>query len=600
MQKNDILKTKDGIFRILKIDGDRVIAIDCQKRTMPKFYPTEFFDNAEIIDESLVILFVDFDSLSPKERSIAQQRFSMIASAVAVVDDENKRNEMIRHSAEMFGVTKTTVRKYLCAYLVSQDISSLVCRQKKEKELTKDQRNMRWALNKFFYTQHKNSLSTAYTMMLKEKYCVENGVLKTEHPTFNQFRYFYRKTRKLENYYISRDGIKDYQRNKRPLLGDGVQAYAPAIGTAMLDSTICDIYLVDDVGRLIGRPVLVAACDANTSMCLGYSLLLEGGTYSLQNLMLNILEDKISLCKRMGINITTEQWNVRELPRVMVTDGGSEYKGHTFSQIAELGITLVNLPQYRPDLKGSVEKLFDLVQNSYKDVLKGKGVIMPDYQERGAHDYRKDAVLTLSEFERIVVRCIVYYNCERVIKNFPYTSEMLEAGVKPYANEIWNYKKKEEEKNLIFVSQKELILTLFPRTTGKFTRFGLKVNHLRYYAEGYTEVFLSGGEVTVSYNPDNCGKVWLKESDGEFVEFSLIESRYDDMSLSEVKELKQKQKQIENDAIRENYTAKIELLNFIETVSAKPTGDVNIKGIRKAKQSAKRKLHRDIGGELDD
>ena len=38
MQKNDILKTKDGVFRILKIDGDRVLAIDCQKQTMPKFY----------------------------------------------------------------------------------------------------------------------------------------------------------------------------------------------------------------------------------------------------------------------------------------------------------------------------------------------------------------------------------------------------------------------------------------------------------------------------------------------------------------------------------------------------------------------------------
>mgnify|MGYP003296931582 CR=1 FL=1 len=47
MQKNDILKTKDGIYRILKIDGDRVLAIDCQKRTMPKFYSLEFFDRAE-------------------------------------------------------------------------------------------------------------------------------------------------------------------------------------------------------------------------------------------------------------------------------------------------------------------------------------------------------------------------------------------------------------------------------------------------------------------------------------------------------------------------------------------------------------------------
>ena len=64
----------------------------------------------------------------------------------------------------------------------------------------------------------------------------------------NQFRYFYRKTRKLQNYYISRDGLSHYQRNNRPLIGDGVQEFAPAIGTGMLDATICDIYLVDDAG----------------------------------------------------------------------------------------------------------------------------------------------------------------------------------------------------------------------------------------------------------------------------------------------------------------------------------------------------------------
>jgi len=600
MDRNDILKTKNGIYRILKIDGDRVLAIDCQKRTMPKFYPTEFFDNAETVDNSIVMPRSDFDSLSPNQKRIAQQRFSMIASAVAVVDDEKKRNEMIRHSAKMFGVSKTTVRNYLCAYLVSQDIAVLVRSHRKEKELTPAQKNMRWALNKFFYTQHKNSLTTAYTMMLKEKYCNVEGELTEDYPTFNQFRYFYRKTRKLENYYISRDGIKDYQRNNRPLVGNGVQEFAPCIGTAMLDSTICDIYLVDEAERLVGRPILVAACDANTSLCLGYSLLWEGGTYSLQTLMLNILQDKVTLCEKMGISITQGQWDVNRLPSVLITDGGSEYKGQQFSQITDLGVSVVNLPPYRPDLKGGVEKFFDLVQSSYKEVLKGKGVTMCDYQKRGARDYRKDAVLTLSEFEKIVVRCIIYYNCDRVIKNYQYTSEMLEVGVKPYANEIWNYKKEEEENNLISVSQKELILTLLPRTTGKFTRFGLKVNHLRYYAEGYTEHFLEGGDVIVSYNPENCGKVWLKEKSGEFVEFSLIESRYNNMSLSEVKEIQQKQRQIENDAIRENYTAKIELLSFIETVSAKPSGDIKITGVRKAKQSAKRKLHRDIGGELDD
>ena len=317
MQKNDLLKNENGIYRILKIDGDRILAIDCKKRTMPRFYPSEFFDNAETVDNSIVMPPSDFDSLSQKERSLAQKRFSMIASVISVVDDVKRRNDMIKHSAAMFGVSKATIRNYLCTYLVSQEISSLVCRQKKEKELTKDQRNMRWALNKFFYTQHRNSLSTAYTMMLKEKYCSSDGQLLSEYPSFNQFRYFYRKTRKLENYYISRDGIKDYQRNKRPLVGNGVQEYAPTIGMAMLDSTICDIYLVDEQGRLVGRPILVAACDANTSLCLGYSLLFENGVYLLQNLMLNILQDKVSLCEKWayvshrnnGMSISCRQYS---------------------------------------------------------------------------------------------------------------------------------------------------------------------------------------------------------------------------------------------------------------------------------------------------
>ena len=120
----------------------------------------------------------------------------------------------------------------------------------------------------------------------------------------------------------------------------------------------------------------------------------------------------------------------------MVTDMGSEYIGETFEQIAELGVTLINLPAFRPDLKGAVEKIFDLVQGKYKDALKGKGVIMPDFQERGAHDYRKDACLTLEEIERIVVRCIIYYNSERVLNDYPYSETMLEKQVKPYACDI--------------------------------------------------------------------------------------------------------------------------------------------------------------------
>lgn len=601
MKKNDLIKTDSGIFRILSIDGHKVLAIDCKKKTMPQFFSYDFFNDRETL-YSISSDYLDFDELSPADRKVAQQRYTMIASAITVLDDVKQRNLMIEKSAAQFGVSKQTLRTYLCTYLVYQDIAALAPKHSKEKELTVDQKNMRWALNKFFYTRNKNSLSTAYTMMLKAKYCDDYGVLLPEYPSFNQFRYFYRKHRKMENFFISRDGIKDYQMNNRPLLGDGVQEFAPSVGTAMLDGTICDIYLVNDKGQLIGRPVLVVACDANTSMCLGYSLLWQGGTYSLQNLMLNILEDKDALCERMGIRITADQWAVNQLPGIMVTDGGSEYKGKTFEQIAELGVSLITLPPYRPELKGQVEKLFDLVQSSYKDVLKGKGIIMPDFQERGSHDYRKDAVLTLEEFERIVVRCIVHYNSERVIKSYPYTPEMLEDNVKPYANEIWNWKVENDMgTNLIPVSNKELVLTLLPRTNGKFTKYGLKVNRLRYHAEGYKEKYLQGGDVIVAYNPDNCNKVWVKESDGSFVEFSLIESRFEDMSFDAVQDVQRQQKQLVQDTVRESYQAKIELMSFIESVASKPkSSDIQIKDIRAARKSATRKQHKDIGGMIDE
>ena len=50
MKKNDLIKTEDGIYRILSIEANRVLAIDCIKKTMPKFYPVSSFGNGELIE----------------------------------------------------------------------------------------------------------------------------------------------------------------------------------------------------------------------------------------------------------------------------------------------------------------------------------------------------------------------------------------------------------------------------------------------------------------------------------------------------------------------------------------------------------------------
>ena len=589
-----LLKNENQIIRVLKSHGDKALVIDCIKRTMPKWVDGDSLSNYDDCGEDEMYEQTNYPfgrKLTPKEERIAQERFTMISGVLPFIGNEQKRSQMIDFLAEH--QSKQTIRKYLCLYLVYQDIDALAPPPRTEKELSQDEKNMRWALNKFFYTKYKNSLNTAYTLMLKEKYCDQQGQLIAEYPTFDQFRYFYRKTKKMQQYYISRDGIKDYQRNNRPLLGDGVQQFAPAVGVGMLDSTICDIYLVDDGGKLVGRPVLCACIDAFSGLCCGYSLGWEGGTYSLRSLMLNVIADKQEWCSKHGVFIEPQEWDSTKLPGVFVTDMGSEYKGDTFSQITELGVKIVNLEPYRPELKSSIERFFGLIQDEYKKHLKGKGVIEPDYQERGAHDYRKDACLTLREFEQIIIHCILYYNNSRIV-DFPFTEEMLADGVKPYANSIFSWGKEQMGSNLISVTPQKLVQTLLPRTTGTFTRKGLRVHGLRYKHDDYTEAFLSGGEVTVAYNPEDVTEVWLLDN-GQYVPFTLIESRFNGKTLAAVQTMQKAKKQTVNAAAAENLQAQIDLAEHIQVIASKgKQTDVGIKNIRSTRKREQVRTHIDF------
>lgn len=598
IEKNQVLQYDTQLVRVLDMKAEKVFIIDCIKRTMPVWTDTESLKDyvpcseytlQEITDTFLI----DLDTLDSESRKTAYERYTMIAPLLPFVSDQKKRKELINSIASMKSISKQTIRYYLCLYLVYQNIAILISKQRaKESVLSQDAKNMRWALNKFFYTKHKNSLSVAYTLLLKEKYCDSLGNLLPEYPSFYQFRYFYRKTRKMQTYYISRDGLKDYQKNNRPLLGDGIQEYASSVGMGMLDATVCDIYLVNEAGNLVGRPILTACIDAYSSLCCGYSLSWEGGVYSLRGLMLNIISDKQKWCSQYGISIEKSQWDADKLPAIFVTDMGSEYKSENFEQITELGVTVVNLPSYRPELKGAVEKFFDLVQNTYKPHLKGKGVIEPDYQERGSHDYRKDACLTMADFEKVILRCIIYYNSQRIIENFPYTEGMIQNQIQPFASSIWEWGKTQTGANLITVDKEQIILTLLPRTTGKFSRFGLRVNKMRYKHENFTEKYLSGGEVTVAYNSDDVSAIWLIDN-GSYIRFDLIESRYKGKELSDVEILQRGQKELVKAATADNIQAQIDLAQSIEIIAASVNNSdkVNVKSIRNTRQREQTKSH---------
>lgn len=599
-QIKQLYKNGNNIIRILAINDNMICIIDCTKYTMPVWKPIEILNHYTTCSENELletkgIVMLDIGKLSANCKKIIHQKYTLIAPILLYATDKKKRTEIINDISIANKISKQSIRNYLCLYLVYQDIVIFTPQNSiTGKHFTVDQKNMRWALNKFFYTKKKHSLNMVYTLMLKEKYCDSMGNLLPEYPSFYQFRYFYRRTKKMQTYYISRNGIKDYQKNNRPLLGDGIQEYASSVGMGMLDATVCDIYLVNEAGNLVGRPILTACIDAYSSLCCGYSLSWEGGVYSLRGLMLNIISDKQKWCHQYGIIIEKSQWDADKLPAIFVTDMGSEYKSENFEQITELGVTVVNLPSYRPELKGAVEKFFDLVQNTYKPHLKGKGVIEPDYQERGSHDYRKDACLTMADFEKVILRCIIYYNSQRIIENFPYTEGMIQNQIQPFASNIWEWGKTQTGANLITVDKEQIVLTLLPRTTGKFSRFGLKVNKMRYKHENFTEKYLAGGEVTVAYNPDDVSAVWLIDN-GSYIRFDLIESRYKGKELSDVEIMQRGQKELVKAATADNIQAQINLAQSIEIIAASVNNPdkVNIKSIRNTRQMEQTKNHID-------
>lgn len=89
---------------------------------------------------------------------------------------------------------------------------------------------------------------------------------------------------------------------------------------------------------------------------------------------------------------------------------------------------------------------------------------------------------------------------------------------------------------------------------------------MRYHCGGYTERYLSGGTVTVAYNPEDVSSVWVLE-DGVYTEFMIIESRFVGKDLTTVQDLQAAKKTIVKGAARDNLQAQINLAGHIEAIA---------------------------------
>ena len=394
-------------------------------------------------------------------------------------------------------------------------------RKSPEKSETQEQKNFRWAIDTFYYSAKKMSLRSAYDMLLLSRYTDADGYLLETHPSWHSFRHFFyeggyhAKSRNT----IARNGLTDYQRNKRPLFGSAMD-WKDKVGAFQMDATQADIYLVSrfDKSAVIGRPNIYMAVDTATQLIAGIYVGLDAGEQAVISCLANAAMDKVEFCNQYGIVIKKDEWPNTGLPGEIITDKGKEFIGTRMEELAmKYGIEFESLPPFRPDGKSLVEKSFDLIQQKYKPVLRGKGVIEADAQERWAVDYRSQAVLTLEDFTKVIIHCVLYLNSCRIIQN-------CQTGVTtPTAAGLWKWHEDENKSMIIPVSSEQLYQFGLPRKSATLSRKGISINGLWYTGVEYKKLMERkkvGDTIQIAYDPDDVSQVYLIEG-MEYTPFEL-------------------------------------------------------------------------------
>lgn len=331
--------------------------------------------------------------------------------------------------------------------------------------------------------------------MLLEDYVGPEGEMDSDAPTWSQFRHYYygHSLHKDPQKIIAREGLTKYQRDHRPAWGSSA-GWRPQPGSYQMDATQADIYLVSRQERsiVVGRPYIYLAVDTATHLIAGVYIGFSCDETAVMACIEQATMDKVEYCARYGIEITPEQWPSVGMPTEIITDQGREFFGPRMSEMCcRYGLEVLTLPPFRPDQKGCVEKSIDLLQQRYKPMLRGRGVIEEDAQERWATDYRTQATLDLDDFTRIVIHLILYLNSGRILDDKTPAERWLELSPR-----------------LMAVNPQELHIQTLPRDTAKLTRKGIRVNRMWYAPDGADGLTI-GNVYTIAYDPSDLRCIYI-------------------------------------------------------------------------------------------
>ena len=404
------------------------------------------------------------------------------------------------------------------------------------------------SIKEFYTGKKKSGLTDTYQYMLDNYYVRPSGkddprpvsLNPDEKPSLAQFRYWFKMHTDTVETKKEKEGEHLFNLLHRSVTGKSeTRVYGPGMA-CQIDATIGDYYLVRKHHResIVGRPVMFFVKDIYSRMIIGMHITLENASWNAAMRALhNTVNDKVSYCRRYGIEITPDEWPCRELPAAITADNGEMGDKGVEDAIARLAIMIENTPPYRGDLKGIIEKNFDLINLKLRNIVPGH--VEKDAGTRGADDYRQDACVDFDTFVYVVIRSVLFYNNHHYMDYYEKTPQMRQDKVRPIPLELWNYGKRHISGALRMISEDDIKRILLPRDTAKVTEAGIYFHGLYYTCQkAESENWFSKANIfgrrsiPVLYEQDCVDNIYIPGDESGLVTCSLVDKSLEYAGLS--------------------------------------------------------------------
>lgn len=353
---------------------------------------------------------------------------------------------------------------------------------------------------RFYLKNRSASLVDAYDEMKNHFYITNTPSLDhsafeylplSEIPTYRQFYYYASKNISFEEKQAAKTSKREYNNDKRLLLGSAKTGVYGAADFVEVDAHECDTSLIErefgrDAVHTVGRPIIYIMIDVATGMILGASCAFDNNSLiGITNCFASLKADKHDLCQKYGVSFSDDSlWPSNVRPHAMRCDKGSEFISDPVHRIMkELGITIATVAPASGSLKGTVEHFFAEFERRFNAVVEKHGLITQRYDS----NHHQHATLNYNDFTKMFLTYVLYHNCH-YMATWIKTPDMLDHGIMPIPAVLWKFQISRYGSPKPLPDDDEFLWALLIEKSAGISRRGIFFEKLTYLPESDPEL----------------------------------------------------------------------------------------------------------------